>query len=537
MSSYNNPEEVIDDALTLGEDHIVPPAYKGTLAGQKGPGQFVYDVGKGTAEDLANIVRLPKEVMGENPHLAGSEEADYFNAVNENKSQRWIPKIVELMASGGLANAMKTGGKNVLGTFGGRLSATADKVALKKAEEMAAAGASREEIIKATGWFQKGDKQWRYEIPDWKSALRAGQQRTIGDKLYHPDLFQAYPKLRKTNIIYDQAPGEGGFNTRTGNIHLPKDGQVTEENRATILHELQHAIQRRESFAPGGSPEGMAIQAAQFRRNLGVPPDAAADYGLGHTWYKDLMGEVEARNVATRMGSDPKRLVRNYPWMTEGVESDIPEKAQIILDRTGQITGEHPAAKVARKAMAERIAAARGAKTEIMTQRQVGDPNPSVHAPPQEFGRTPRKSFDVQQSMLADTIMGPVDPSFSQLPVSENIEDWRDAPPGTLVGQPALTDVAPEYARAAGLEALKRQMSAQTKFLVPGQLEKDIGAEDTTWKNVYDQMEQENRRPTEGPIVVPRTAEEHKKFMGPYGVGYQDATQAEQAEPNFDELV
>ena len=64
--------------------------------------------------------------------------------------------------------------------FAGRNAKTADMDALAKAEGMAKAGASRDEIWRDTGWFQGVDGQWKFEIDDSFARLGATLETDAG---------------------------------------------------------------------------------------------------------------------------------------------------------------------------------------------------------------------------------------------------------------------------------------------------------------------------------------------------------------------
>lgn len=164
-----------------------------------------------------------------------------------------------------------------LGIFGGTLAKTADTAALAKAEQMAAAGASRDEIWNATGWFKGKDGKWRFEIDDSGSKYRAPDAKRfenadVGDVvmdsnatvLSHPSLFPAYDDLWSIDTQITKGGGypyqpSGKFQQReSGKQQIFVDASNLSSARSINLHELQHAIQTREGFGRGGSPSEYA---------------------------------------------------------------------------------------------------------------------------------------------------------------------------------------------------------------------------------------------------------------------------------------
>ena len=146
----------------------------------------------------------------------------------------------------------------------GRWAEYADSGQLARAEELENKGASTQKILKETGWYRGADGQWRFEIDDsvmrYKRPLPSLLKRTNGqvllkDILYHPDLFANYPFLNKVKVIFMQMPEgqRGSYNPYTATVKL--NVSLLHGPEATLLHELQHAIQEFEGFA-GGAYQG-----------------------------------------------------------------------------------------------------------------------------------------------------------------------------------------------------------------------------------------------------------------------------------------
>lgn len=179
-----------------------------------------------------------------------------------------------------------------LGIFGGRMASTADLNALQRAEKMAAEGADRQAIWDATGWFQGGDKKWRFEIPDDKAKLNPNtfgtgdmpggypQEGPIAGQLWHPDLYAAYPDARRARGHFENDTTGGSYqeaaHSPTGDEVIKVSAKTVPNARSVALHEAQHLVQAREGFAPGGSPayftqgdEALdAMKALSYRREL-----------------------------------------------------------------------------------------------------------------------------------------------------------------------------------------------------------------------------------------------------------------------------
>jgi len=143
--------------------------------------------------------------------------------------------------------------------FAGVLAKNADLGALRKAKLLEDTGADRNRIWKETGWVNdNGD--WKFEIDD--SASKGNPYReysTVKGYLKHDELYNQYPDVGDIHTRVDDELGPlGSYNEWGGGysegIRL-KQRPDFNKPKSTLLHETQHAIQQREGFAKGGSPE------------------------------------------------------------------------------------------------------------------------------------------------------------------------------------------------------------------------------------------------------------------------------------------
>lgn len=97
---------------------------------------------------------------------------------------------------------------------------------------------------------------------DYAAALEARKEsrdysegKVLADYLRHDALFAAYPELRNTEIIFEKMEdGENGYYSAKENaIHL--SGKLKNAPEKTLIHEIQHVIQKYEGFSGGSSPE------------------------------------------------------------------------------------------------------------------------------------------------------------------------------------------------------------------------------------------------------------------------------------------
>lgn len=196
---------------------------------------------------------------------------------------------------------------NILFSYGGRKSNNVDFQELQRANEMEKEGKSFEEIFKDTGWYRGMDNIWRYEIDDSKMvfdrrgrlSLKNNQDyiryeelskkifgtsdatqeeweefgqlektlsviakfrqggNTVGDYVEHNELFEQYPFIKDVNLKFTEMKNANGSYNPTSNTIFINSELKKNSNKAksTILHELQHVIQRYENFAGGANVE------------------------------------------------------------------------------------------------------------------------------------------------------------------------------------------------------------------------------------------------------------------------------------------
>ena len=163
---------------------------------------------------------------------------------------------------------------------------------LKKARELLAGRdwvkiprSERIRIKFATGWEVGADGKWRMEKPDLPPvSLRkfkvdqSGDPKptkemtaedegatnlpylptTLGKLFPKAELFSSYPWLKSTKVLLGSLPQDGSlrgsYNEESGEIKLRfSKAENAETIHTTLVHEIQHAIQRIEDFARGGN--------------------------------------------------------------------------------------------------------------------------------------------------------------------------------------------------------------------------------------------------------------------------------------------
>ena len=197
--------------------------------------------------------------------------------------------------------------------------------------------------------------------------IRPDGYALLSDVIQHSDLFKAHPELKNVRVEFGfLKDANAQWNTKTNTIVI--DGKLRNDNetiKSALVHEIQHAIQDKEGFAKGGSPQQFEFDkpvldlinrqrdvetmlengANKMRRGEELTPQEKEDrkritdeyYSLEekvkalpkklHNRYLKLAGEVEARNVQKRMNLTPAERKAKMLSETE----DVAREHQIII--------------------------------------------------------------------------------------------------------------------------------------------------------------------------------------------------------------
>lgn len=262
---------------------------------------------------------------------------------------------------------------------------------LQVAREMENANKDAKSIKLATGWERGADGKWRYEIPDSQTTqkfkdLDIGESISLEEALVDKKLFIAYPDLKDVNVEIVDTRLEGGswnpsYKTIELSAYLPayKNGKLQSDEifdvnaidegfRNVLIHEIQHAIQDIEGFARGGSISSSEIGLSRMNDFLKKYPEFSeynksvlamsedesdmsalnkaielssnldeelmSEYNkllintIGISEYNRLAGEVEARNVQSRMNMTLDERINSLAEDTE----DVARKDQIFIN-------------------------------------------------------------------------------------------------------------------------------------------------------------------------------------------------------------
>jgi len=275
-------EDVIPAVKEYAEDPYLPT------------GEQVVDATKAVAGSIYDTISIPGDVASGERNLSDVTMGDVYG----------------IAGSGGAMSTLGRAPANSLRMFGGANAlAPITKGPFSKAEEMSAKGARPQKTWKETGWWLDDvDGKWRFEIDDSEATLPEAMIKTdadgeylmdtdvayndtwsdpdsiyfdsegpkplaydaeyngefhgpgssvwkLGDLLKHDKLFKNYPELKNQIVVlnaqFDDPNILGEYNPKTGTHKISEQISDPDAIRSTLLHEIQHAVQSREGFAPG----------------------------------------------------------------------------------------------------------------------------------------------------------------------------------------------------------------------------------------------------------------------------------------------
>jgi hypothetical protein len=326
------------------------------------------------AADLLSALMLPGDVYKGNVLMNDPATGHTSDEVIRRSAD--LASNLTLGTTGATGAARVATGKrvvdpNVVNIFAGPTAKTADHAALKVAQELAEKGVSRDEIWKNTGWFKGIDGKWKFEIDDSRSVFGninpEPQTTPIRAALKHPELYNAYPEFIPITVREEtMGKAHGRFYGGEGTPEIGVSWSA-KDPKSTLLHELQHGVQAREGFGKGdggfmlreGSPAWEIYREIkrkmltpqpidEYARNAGFASvkeaeksykqyvrdikksaatfDRQAQETAVEQAYKRASGEVESRNVQTRMDMTADQRRAKAPWETQ----DVPDAQQIV---------------------------------------------------------------------------------------------------------------------------------------------------------------------------------------------------------------
>lgn len=298
--------------------------------------------------EIDNLLSVCKDILDDNKELAKLEKkAKKGKGAVKADKKTGLAKIDP--------NPDKVSGKTSRrNSLGGVSAATANIQSLNRAMDMLKEGKSAQDVWFNTGWYIAKDGKPRFEISDkeydvsdeLKNARIEGdltvnknnQQMMLNTEypiskiIKHDALFKAYPELEQIRVnLYEDAESKsrGSFGGKNISINLSKmlgeDGTIDPKKiKRTLIHELQHGIQRIEGFAVGSSKfaEKNVLKSEYGRRHKFTQEELDDIETKADDRYRRHYGEGEARAVADRLryydkDKESGEFLRKYGNMPE----------------------------------------------------------------------------------------------------------------------------------------------------------------------------------------------------------------------------
>jgi len=279
----------------------------------------------------------------------------------------------------------------MLGTFIGKNSKLWNSSKADIAQQLEKSGVSPEEIWRQTGTVRGVDGKLRQEISDANSIMNpidanANLSLKSNNVISHQDLFKSYPDLAeirvskgrenyyspemnsiKLNKINKSLQNQSLYDAKANKIYadaekLEKKGFLTPKkelelqnkldrldsnfnfgleigtfDKPAVLHELQHAIQLKEGFAKGGSPEGMRdVALDMLRRDVASGEIGSINQAMDmlpmaqQNAYRRLAGEAESRLTEARRDLSPAQRLQYFPYSQGQYGLDVPYESLIV---------------------------------------------------------------------------------------------------------------------------------------------------------------------------------------------------------------
>ena len=238
---------------------------------------------------------------------------------------------------------------------------------LDVARKMEEAKKDAKTIRMATGWERGADGKWRYEILDGTLKIEAGNfEGNLEEILENKELFNAYPDIAKLKVNLSlNGLDNAYYNNSNKNIKVNGSKATT---LSLLLHEVQHAIQEIEGFEIGSNQLSVDFDLGlkltmlkddlkELEKSFNVVEKNKKEFSDNYynekkkeiddlknkinkleeirydeilspfEKYKKVSGEVEARNVQSRMKMTPEQRRKTTLQETE----DVAREDQILF--------------------------------------------------------------------------------------------------------------------------------------------------------------------------------------------------------------
>lgn len=202
----------------------------------------------------------------------------------------------------------------------------AARAMMSQAEQRLASGEPVQAVWQDMLMAKGPEGKWRHEIDDSGANISMkndGYQGRLPVVLEHEGIYAAYPDSKQIVANYKNLGSNSGEYSPTS----PYTGQEIisvnpfRAKKDTLLHELQHAVQGREGFAKGGTPNAMELEYNNARGRLHFlendPDYLAARQKMDDIWDRVFNKGTLDGDAATAMEQE---IARQHPAFAEAKE-------------------------------------------------------------------------------------------------------------------------------------------------------------------------------------------------------------------------
>ena len=464
-------------------------------------------------EETLNIIEeeiFADAYAGINAFGAGADQ--FTGAVNERMDQLYMGKI----RNQDNGTEEPTGPPSDRYSYAGENANNADLDALARAKEMQAAGVADETIRQQTGWHTGMDGKWRWEIDDskmqytsrgdlglrerrpeyaryrelldksnryvlelsdealtpeetaelqklkniWGGTFRKAGRITedalptdlLSDYVKHDELFEAYPQLRKTRLRFADLPEgtRGQYDPEQDVITL--SDSLRGKPQDTLIHEIQHVIQKAEGFSRGSSVEYWAAKLAADRQR------------------EVELADKKYREIFDSMPEELKDKVRAYNRANLDYDYDeaIAIENELLESEYGELFSAWQDADFERRNLRERYKAADLTEDAITNYRNTAGEIEARDA-------TSRRQLTAEQRRSAEPARADDRTVF--------VEDVDDL--GLQLGEMYSVDDTDSPATIGDLQAELYQLQSQRRSILEADTDYAAAAENLRYSNTF----------------------------------------------------
>jgi hypothetical protein len=258
--------------------------------------------------------------------LKQSSDADYANA------QQFIsnplnasPELMSQITNQGVSLS----GFAPVGMIVGRGAEGMASLA-KQADLLAKQGIPEYKITELTGLEKvptPNGFDWGKQISDKGATIRPDVMKNmtltnrvrLEDLLDHPELYQKYPELKELKVedmswFWRDWGAQGIYRPKDNAIELKKDwafdADPIKERTSTLLHEIQHAIQKKENWPGGTNPSWFNKESSKtIQRKLWAAEDSIAKEAAKLS--ETNVSRFTISNVLNYLGGNTKVVSKN----------------------------------------------------------------------------------------------------------------------------------------------------------------------------------------------------------------------------------